>query len=488
MSRPLGVALAVVCLASSVTAQTRGAKPPTPPRPNQRAAQQQTKGPPPARRCQLEFPNRPTSRFQSVKDPATGKYNTFVGGGVVGICVGQQVSVTSDSAELYDPSGTYLLLGNVHYREERVAVDADRAMYYRADERLVADQNVVATTPSGSKMVGSHVEYFRPVMPLRSVAKIVAVNRPTATIIEKDSTGKASEPVTLVANTITVFGDSVYHGSGQVEITRPDLRATGDSAYVDNQREYARLLRKPVIVGKGERAFTLRGKIIDMYSRARRVNRVIALDSANAKSTDMNLVSDTIELRISADRLQRAIAWGRSGAHVVSPDRDIRADSLDILMPDQHIREVHAVRQAYAETVPDSTKIASKQRDWLRGDTIIARFDPIPPGDTTSKPRIRELAASGNARSFYQIASQQGKAGPPSENYVRGKAIQVAFRGQEVHTVTVLEGDGVYLDPSADTTKAKGKPGARRPAKAAPRPAVPLPTVPRRPQSSPDTP
>ena len=112
---------------------------------------------------------------------------------------------------------------------------------------------------------------------------------------------------------------------------------------------------------------------------------------------------------------------GTSGARAVGPDRLITADSLDVQMPNQKVNEVHAIGQAYAETTPDSTKLKSDQRDWLRGDTIVASFDSAAASDTSSRPRIRELLAIGRASSFYQVASNKGRTAPPSLNYVRGR-------------------------------------------------------------------
>jgi hypothetical protein len=37
-----------------------------------------------------------------VQDPATKRNNTFVGGGVVAKCTGQDITLYADSAELYD--------------------------------------------------------------------------------------------------------------------------------------------------------------------------------------------------------------------------------------------------------------------------------------------------------------------------------------------------------------------------------------------------
>ena len=430
----------------------------------------------------LDFPNTRTTRVQIVQDPNTKRNNTFVGGGVVAKCIGQDVTLYADSAELYDTIKLYYLFGNVRYRESRVNLDADRVTYFLSEERILAEQNVRATLPSGSRMVGNHAEYLRPVAPIRQVAQLTAILRPTFTLVQKDSTGKVGEPATLLANRVVAIDDTVYYASGDVDITRPDLHATSDSAYMNETRQYGRLLRRPQIEGKGDRKFILRGRAIDLFSKNRLVERVLAVDSAQAVSGDLDLRSDSIDLRVTENKLSRAYAWGPTGAKAVSPDRTITADSLDVLLPNQRVSEVHAIGQAYAETVPDSMKLKSEQRDWLRGDTIVAAFDSALASDTSSRPRIRELLAPSNASSFYQIPSNKGPTAPPSVNYVRGKTITVSFKDQEVQTVLVEEqAAGVFLEPVADSSGAKprARPGTPRtgtpPTPVRPQPARPTP-------------
>ena len=437
------------------------------------------------RRCVLDFPNTPSTRVQIIQDPATKRNNTFVGGGVVAKCVGQDVTLYADSAELYDTIKLYYLFGNVRYREARVNLDADRVTYFLSEERILAEQNVRATMPSGSTMVGQEAQYLRPVAPIRQVAQLITNKRPTFTLIQKDSTGKVGEPATLLADRVTVIDDTVYYAGGDVDISRPDLHATADSAYMNEGRQYGRLLRRPQIEGKGERKFTLRGKAIDLFSKNRTVERVLSVDSAQAVSGDLDLRSDSIDLRMTDNKLSNAVAWGPTGARAVSPDRTITADSLAVSMPNQRVNEVHAIRRAYAETSPDTMKLKSAQRDWLRGDTIVAAFDSALTADTSSKPRIRELFANGNASSFYQIPSNKGPTAPPSVNYVRGRTITVNFVSQEVQSVIVEEqAAGIFAEPAADSTgkKQPARPGtpatggrpqrppATRPPSGAPRP------------------
>ena len=65
------------------------------------------------------------------------------------------------------------------------------------------------------------------------------------------------EPVNVVANQIVSEGENLVYASGTVEITRPDVLAKGDSAFLDSRREFAKLMRSPSVVSKGERPFTL---------------------------------------------------------------------------------------------------------------------------------------------------------------------------------------------------------------------------------------
>jgi len=276
-------------------------------------------------------------------------------------------------------------------------------------------------------------------------------------LVQKDTTGKGRPPDTanVVANQIAMEGDNLVYASGRVQITRPDLLATGDSAFLDSGRDFARLMRGPSVKGVGTHTFTLTGGVIDVYSKNRQVERVVATPNGHALSQDLELVADSIDLRVASNRLQRAMAWGKTRAHAISPEREIVADSIDAILPDQRVREVRALRKAYAESNPDSG-VVSTQRDWMSGDTIVARFDSIPPTDTSSKPRIRQIVALGNARSFYQMKNSKGPANEPSVNYVRGRVIEIDFEDRKVATVTVIDrATGVMVEPAPQPASAK---------------------------------
>jgi hypothetical protein len=407
------------------------------------------------RSCDLDLQNRPGTAMTIREDP-TGKRTTFLSRGVVAHCIGQGNTLTADSAEYYQAEGRLYLVGNVHYTEPRATVTSRTMTYYQNDNHLHAEGDVVTVMSNGNTMRGPVADYYRS-MPQRALARMIANGRPTVTVVQRDTSGRGRPPDTahVVANQIVMEGDSLVYASGVVQITRPDLLATGDSAFLDSGKDFARLMRGPSVKGVGTHTFTLTGGIIDVYSKNRQVERVVATPTGHALSQDLELVADSIDLRVANNRLQRAMAWGKTRAHAISPDREIVADSIDAIMPDQRVREVRALRKAYAESNPDSG-VVSKQRDWMSGDTIIARFDSIPPTDTTSKPRVRQIVALGNARSFYQMKNSKEPATEPTVNYVRGRVIEINFEDRKVATVTVIDqATGVMIEPATQPASAK---------------------------------
>jgi hypothetical protein len=342
------------------------------------------------------------------------------------------------------------------------------------EERIIASGNVNATLPSGSTMRGPYAEYFRAMMG-RPATRLFANGRPAFTIVQKDSAGNPGEPLRVLANNVTMLGDSLVYAGGSVIATRPEVEARGDSMTVDSEAERMVIMRNPVIEGRRDRPFTLVGERIELSSINRKLDRVIALTRARAVSQDMTLTSDTIDLRFGADLMQRAIAWGPSRARAMSATQELVADSLDVRLPGQRMREVYAVRNAAAYGKPDTLRFRADTTDWLRGDTIIARFDSATADTARSGARLRQLQSLGKARAYYHLAAADSAIRRPAINYVTGREILITFRSQQVATVTVVEqAAGVYLEPRA-TDPAPAPPPRATPA------AVP-PPVPVRPR------
>ena len=189
----------------------------------------------PAGRCQLEFTARDESsppRVTSVKQ-ASGQFNSWIGGGVIARCPAQNMTLSADSAEYFGDRRLLHLIGNVHYVEPRLTLDSRLANYFMAEERLEAQGNVHAVLPSGTTMDGPRMEYYRVAPGIRDMSTMIAPGRPTIKVVQADSTGKPSEPVTILANTVTMRGDSTVFASGKVEITRPDVLAKARADFGD---------------------------------------------------------------------------------------------------------------------------------------------------------------------------------------------------------------------------------------------------------------
>ena len=133
-------------------------------------------------------------------------------------------------------------------------------------------------------------------------------------------------------------------------------------------------------------------------------------------------------------------------------------------MPGQRLREVRAVGDALASSVADTALVVTDERDWIRGDTIVALFDTtgaaaaVADTTTSSQPAMREVVATGGARAFYQMSASDSAKALPNISYNRGRIIKVSFVEGAAERVDVIDrASGIYLEPvKTDTT-------ARRP-------------------------
>ena len=140
--------------------------------------------------------------------------------------------------------------------------------YYQNDDHLHAEGNVVAVMSNGSTLRGPSADYYRST-PQRPMARMFAPGRPQSRSFRRTppDAGRPPDTAHVVANQITMEGDSLVYAAGRVQITRPDLLATGDSAFMDSGHDFARLMREPMVKGFGSRTFTLTGGVIDVYSK-----------------------------------------------------------------------------------------------------------------------------------------------------------------------------------------------------------------------------
>lgn len=471
------------------TDSVRVAAPGTPPKvdPVAKKAPPRKPAPKATKQCLLDFSQSPPeTRLRFIRLPDSTSL-TFIGGGFVGHCQGEQSRIRADSAEHYEASGVLNLFGNVVYEDpQKMRVQSNVARYFTSDERLFAEGNVVATQlTSGSVFRGPSIEYLRAIPASRPISKLIAIQRPSVELIEKDSAGKPGVPITVSANTMVDEGDSLLFAWGQVQVNRQTMVGTSDSSSFDKFAERARLIRTASVINRDpDEPFRLFGDTIDIYTTERTLERVVALHRGNATSNDVVMTAETIDLRFVDQELERAFAFGKGRATATTSSQLLEADSIGIRLAAQRVREVRAIGTAVATGMTDTLKVRSTDRDILRGDTVLAWFDStVTPGDTSKKAAIQEIHALGHASSFFQIASEKGPSAPPGLNYVRGGTIRIHFDSGQVRDVTVdSTATGLYLEPVpdslSDSTKTPVRPPASptRPPHPDPLPNIPAPS------------
>ncbi len=404
--------------------------------------------------------------------PVGADTNYYGGGGVQMSCAGTAVRMSSDSVAYFGRKGASLVVfvGNVRYRDSTITMNADLGTYYRNGERWEARGRVVTENlSSGSTLTGPHLDYYRIVPGLRDTAELYAISRPTIKSVPRDSAGGRGEPYIIVADRVRIRGDERMWAAGKVTVDRSDFAARSDSLYLDSGAEgEGVLIGQPLMRGTGRDSFELTGVRIELALAEQAVTYVTALGNGHAVSRDLDLVADTIGLDLVNEELVQTLAWG----DLVRPrgltaDYEIRGDSLAFDTPARTLSEVRAYARAWVGGALDS---ASGERDWMSGDTVVARFVQWDSAGT-ARTSLGTLSAVGTARSYYRVSDENRAGGLPSINYARGDQITVHMKpagGRGVARVD-LRGrvDGLNLEPApvapapADSTPPAPRPEAR---------------------------
>jgi len=388
---------------------------------------------------------------------ADGAKHTYISGGVDATCRGQGNRLLADSAEHYGDRKELILISKVRYTDERMRLDADRMVYFLETERLVATGSVKGTSAGGARFTGPELTYLRSRPGVRSVTSWRAPGRPTVRLATartdevqaKRLAASPADSMDVTADVVWSENDSLVWARGRVVMDRHDLQATADSAFLDQGTEHVRLRRSPRIVGTGERAFIMVGREIDLWSRTQALERVLATGEARVDGDSVVLRSDTVDVRIVDEQMDRVMAWG-TRAFAEAQRQQMEADSIEMRLPKQVLEQVQAFGRAMTRGEVDTARITSPDPDWIAGDTVIARFETAPrsPTDTTSTTRLTEVQAVGSARAFQQLASAEGGKDRPNLSYNRGRVIVVRFEAGEVVRVDVQDrASGLYLEP-----------------------------------------
>jgi hypothetical protein len=419
-----------------------------------------------AQTCVFQIDN--VDRQGSVVETPKGT-NYFAGGNVRLSCRGAQITMQSDSVAAYG-GNMVQFIGNVKYRDSTVTMDADRGVYYKKGEKWEARGRVTTRNlKTGSTLTGPALDYFRVVKGVRDTLEMYATERPKIQYASSDSAGRQVEPYIIVGDRVRFKGADRLWAGGKVTIDRSDFTARGDSLRLDTGKGSDGTLvgGNPVMRGVGRDSFTVAGRRLDLKLDRREVTYVTAKGAGHAVSKEWDLVADTIGLDLNNRKLEQTLAWGDSiRPFANSPSYAMRADSLALDTPGEQLKEVRGFGKAW---LAGATDAITKQRDWMRGDTVVAQFVQRDSAGVKHSSLNRIVARKG-AQSYH--VDPNGKFPQrPSINYARGDVIVMTMK-QGVKTgvdrVDVRgQVDGIQLEASdapPDSTRPRADSTARAPA------------------------
>ena len=464
MSATVGGRLRVLALVGLLLVAGRGlaAQVPTPPKPAPAKPAPRPAAGTQAQRCVFQIDN--VDRQGAVNETPAGT-NYFAGGNVRLSCRGMRISMQSDSVAAY--GGTVVqFIGNVKYRDSTISMDADFGTYYKNGELWEARGSVdTKNLKTGSTLTGPSLDYYRVVKGVRDTLEMYAVGRPRIRYVEADSAGgRKLEPYLIVGDRVRFKGSDKIWAGGKVTIDRSDFAARSDSMRLDTGKgnDGTLLGGEPILRGLGSDSFQLSGKRIDLALEQRELKKVAAKGQGHAINRDWDLTADTIAIDLKNRKLERTLSWGKSTRpYAVSTTYAMRADSLALDSPGQLLREVRGFGKAWLGGTVDS---ATQERDWMRGDTVIARFTP---SDSAGKKRavLSRIEARSAAQSYHLDRNALAPR-RPSINYARGDAITVTMKHTAdggVERVDIRgKVDGIQLEASRDSAATPADTAATR--------------------------
>jgi hypothetical protein len=402
-------------------------------------------------RCVFQIDN--VDRQGSVVETGKGT-NYFAGGNVQLSCRGTKISMQSDSVAAYGGNVVHFI-GRVKYRDSTLTMDANRGVYYKNRELWEARGNVVTKNlVTGSTLTGPSLDYHRVVSGVRDTLEMYATGRPKIQYFPVDSGGKAGEPYVIVGDRVRFKGDDKIYAGGKVTVDRSDFASRSDSLRLDTGAggDGSLIGGRPTLRGIGTDSFSITGNRVDLKLEGRDLTYLLAKGNGRVISKEWDLVADTIALDINQRKLEQTLAWGDSiKPSATSPTYAMKADSLALDTPDQKLKEVRGFGRAWlGGTIYPPTK----ERDWMLGDTVIARFASRDSAGT-QRAVLSRIDARKDARS-YHIEGNTKQPQRPSINYARGDAITVTMKdsvgaGRGVDRVDIRgKVDGVQLEAAPE--------------------------------------
>jgi len=263
---------------------------------------------------------------------------------------------------------------------------------------------------------------------------------------------------------VRLKGDEQIYAGGKVTVDRSDFASRSDSLRLNTGTggDGSLVGGRPVLRGLGADSFSITGNRIDLTLEGRELTYLLAKGNSKAVNKEWELVADTIALDVNQRKLEQTLAWGDSvRPSATSTTYAMKADSLALDTPGQRLKEVRGFGRAWlGGTVYEPTK----DRDWMRGDTVIARFAARDSAGTRRAVLSRIVARK--AAQSYHVERNDREPSRPSINYSRGDVITVTMKngaGPQAWGVERVDirgkVDGIQLEAAAPATPGDSMPG-----------------------------
>jgi hypothetical protein len=405
--------------------------------------------------CDLSTPPTAVAVIVNAETPNEIRY---IGGGVRLDCQAG-TSIRSDSVMITRAGGFADFVGNVTFADTAKTLTAATARYYSRDRHLAAQggsgQVVLTDLRTGSVIRGPTLDYFQDGERIE-----IYSGRPVATFFRTSPDQRQPGDTTeVVADQMTIIGQNVFRGVGNVVVQRADVRATArDRAFFDEEGGILRLVGQARMEGE----YTLVGEdSILAYTERAPARPDLARQGAaggqrlgqlRAVPPDTGGVADTlvsVELDptpddpdappADPDDFREILAFG--AATLESDDMSADGQRIRLHFAGGEVERLVVLGQGAPEeggdVVPGPAETA-RQRAVVRSETILMEADSI---DAHAPGRvIDEVAAVGAARGVMRDTAGADLEGVPEiarDSWIEGDTIRAFFAAAD--TVDVVD-------------------------------------------------
>ncbi len=366
--------------------------------------------------CTLTWtPIAPGARLLSLREGPEA-HVSHVSGRMLWTC--GNATMEADSTVKYDAARRVDLIGNVVYRDSIRTLRSRFLTYYEIQDLVIAREQVeLVRLVDGSTLVGPRVEFLRAVSGVD--AQTTATGRPHMTFYpEGDEPG---EPFEVDADRAHFAGEEEARAYGDVVISRSDLRAEADSAYLTRDDGVGILWGSPWVEAE---AIRLEGDTIRFRSEDEELREVQALGTAYAVGEAFEVRSERIDVALEAREVEMVWSYGEGLSEALSGDHRLYGDSLRFALHASQIDTAFAVGEAVAvqrdegsgglrDAAPTGPEAPADRPDSLPPPTETpVAAEPVGVPSDSPGPAVDSLGVPGDSVGAPTAVAADSSAGP----------------------------------------------------------------------------